>query len=469
MSFSENKITEKVLTAQKDGSINPRKLFDLQPIDNKRVEASFTASEISSDGGLLLFRDMEQQIGIIKAIVSCIEDTRHQGYIQHTLEEIAAQRVYQIAAGYEDANDCDLLRNDTILKMSIGRLPMTGKALASQSTMTRFENTPTVKELYNIAYAFADKFIESYTTEPPVIIIDCDDTNSDTHGAQQLTLYNHYYGEHCYMPLHIYEGLSGKLITTILKPGRRSKSANVFGILKRLITHLRESWKNTVIIVRGDSHFCSKELMDWCIDQDPDKAKVRFITGLSGNSTLNAMVKDLVDSCEREFNRYRKFVKRYHSFSYKAGSWKNHQRVIVKVEVSDKGTNVRFIVTDLLEYRAKALYEQGYCGRGNMELNIKDHKTYLLSDRMSCNSFYANQFRLFLHSAAYVLMHTLQGKMLKTKGLGSVTMKTFRERIIKIAAQVTELKTKIKVEFPASCPQTELLENYFLDIGQLRW
>ena len=468
MSSSENKITEKTLTSQSVGSICQRRIFDLQPIDNKRVEASFTASEISSDGGLLLFADMEQQTGIIKALVSCIEDTRHSGYIQHTLEEIAAQRVYQIAAGYEDANDCDLLRNDTILKMSVGRLPMTGKPLASQPTMTRFENAPTVKELYQIAYAFTDKFIESYPSEPPVIIIDCDDTNSDTHGAQQLALFNNYYGEHCYMPLHIYEGLSGKLITTILKPGRRSKSANVFGILQRLITHLRISWKHTVIIVRGDSHFCSKELMDWCVDQERDKAKVHFITGLTGNSTLNSMVKSLVDTCEKEYSRYGRFVKRYHSFSYKAGSWKNQQRVIVKIEVSDKGTNVRFIVTDLLEYRAKALYEKGYCGRGNMELNIKDHKTYLLSDRMSCNSFYANQFRLFLHSAAYVLMHTLQGKMLKTKGLGSVTMKTFRERIIKIAAQVTELKTKIKVEFPASCPQTELLENYFLDIGQLR-
>ena len=142
--------------------------------------------------------------------------------------------------------------------------------------------------------------------------------------------------------------------------------------------------------------------------------------------------------------------------------------MIAKIEVSAKGTNIRFIVTDLWEYRTKALYELGYCGRGRMELNIKDHKTYLQSGRMSCNSFYANQFRLFLHSAAYVLMHNLQDKMLKVKGLPSVTMKTLRERFIKIAAQVRELKTKIKVEFPASCPQTELLENYFLEIGQLR-
>lgn len=464
MSFSENKITEKTLDKQVDNSLGQRKLFDLQPLENKRIEVSFCASEISSDGGLLLVKDIESRIGIVKSLVSCIHDTRHQSYVDHSFEEIAAQRVYQIVAGYEDANDCNALRDDTILKMSVGRLPMTGDALASQPTMTRFENTPRASELYNIAYTFANNFIESYSSEPSVIIIDCDDTNSNTHGAQQLSLFNNYYGEYCYMPLHIYEGLSGKLITTILKPGRRSKSANVFGILERLVAHLRKSWKNTVIIVRGDSHFCSKELMDWCAGQP----NIRFLTGLTGNSVLNSKVKYLVESCEHEFARYAKPIKRYHTFSYKAGTWQNQQRVIVKIEVTSKGTNIRYIVTDLWEYRTKALYEQGYCGRGRMELNIKDHKTYLQSQRMSCNRFYANQFRLFLHSAAYVLMHSLQENLLKTKDLATVTMKTLRERFIKIAAQVREMKTKIKVEFPASCPQAELLENYFLEIGQLR-
>lgn len=177
MSFSGYKNIEKTLTNQLNGSISQGKLFDLQSIDNKRIEVSFTASEISSDGGLLLVKDIENQTGIIKALVSCIEDTRHQSYIDHSMEEIAAQRVYQIVAGYEDANDCNTLRDDTILKMSVGRLPMTGNPLASQSTMTRFENTPRASELYNIAYTFADKFVESYPCEPQVIIVDCDEFN----------------------------------------------------------------------------------------------------------------------------------------------------------------------------------------------------------------------------------------------------------------------------------------------------
>ena len=464
MSFSENKPTKKTVAGQKNVTPCHVPLFDLPPIDNKRVTVSFTGQDISSDGGLLLVKEVERQIGLIRGITCCMEDDRHQGYVQHSYEEIAAQRVYQIIAGYEDANDCNKLRNDTILKMCVGRSPIQGKALASQPTMTRFENTPKVSELYNIAYVFAQHFISSYDTEPPVIIIDCDDTNNDIHGGQQLGLYNDYYGEYCYMPLHIYEGLSGKLISTILKPGRRSKGVNIYGILRRLITLLRKSWKNTVIIVRGDSHFCSKDLMDWCAKQ----SNIHFMTGLTGNKVLNSHVEQLVKSSQKEYNRSNKPVKRYHSFTYKAQSWENEQRVIVKIEVTHMGTNIRYVVTDLWEYRTKALYEQGYCGRGRMELNIKDHKTYLNSDRMSCNRFFANQFRLFLHSAAYVLMHTMQVNVLKHNGLASVTMKTFRERFIKMAAQVRELKTKITVELPVTCPEAHLIEKYLLTIGRLR-
>lgn len=464
MSLSENKRTEKNSDGQKNFTAKERPLFDLPAINRKRVEVSFTAQEVSSDGGLLLLKETERHVGIIKAISECITDTRHQGYIHHSLEEIAAQRVYQIVAGYEDANDCTKLRGDSILKMSVGRSPVSGADLSSQPTMTRFENTPSNKELYRMAYVFAQQFVRSYASEPEAIIIDCDDTNSDTHGAQQLSLYNDYYGEYCFMPLHIYEGLSGKLISTILKPGRRSKGVNVYGILRRLITFLRQSWKNTHLIVRGDSHFCSKDLMDWSVTQ----RNVHFITGLTGNQLLNAHVKGLVESCVSEYDRSKKPVKRYHSFPYKAQSWEKEQRVIVKIEVTHMGTNIRYIVTDLWEYRTRALYERGYCARGNMELMIKNHKTYLSSDRMSCHCFSANQFRLFLHSAAYVLMHALQTSLLKKNELASVTLKTLRERFIKIAAHVRELKTKISVEFASTCPEAALLEKYLMSIARLR-
>ncbi|MBV5342978.1 transposase [bacterium] len=188
-------------------------LFDIKPLNKKPIELSFTSEKVSSDGGLLLLREVENQIGILSALTNCIDDTRHPGYIQHSLDSMLTQRVFQIAAGYEDANDSDTLRDDLILKICSGKAPEQGKPLSSQPTMSRFENAPASKALYKMGVAFVDNFINSYAQAPAVIILDCDDTNSDTHGAQQLALYNDYYGEYCYMPLHIYEGFSGKVST----------------------------------------------------------------------------------------------------------------------------------------------------------------------------------------------------------------------------------------------------------------
>jgi hypothetical protein len=312
--------------------------------------------------------------------------------------------------------------------------------------------------------AFVDHFIHSYAQAPEVIILDCDDTNSDTHGAQQLALYNDYYGEYCYMPLHIYEGFSGKLVATLLKPGRRSKTADVFSILQRIINHLRHVWKNTIIIVRGDGHFCSKELMAWTESQ----RKVHYLTGLTGNKTLNSLANITIESAKKQFKQTGIAVKRYHSFYYAAGSWHKPQRVIVKVEVSSKGLNIRYIVTDIEFIRTKALYENAYCARGQMELYIKEHKTYLKSDKMSCNSFAANQFRLFLHSAAYVLIHALRSEVLANTEYAKASMKTIQLRLIKVAAYVKEMKTRIRVEFPKQFPDLNVIANCLQKFELLR-
>lgn len=439
-------------------------MIGLLPINRKPVIASFSGEKISSDGGLLILKEVENQIGIIQSITNCITDSRHPSYVDHSLKELISQRVYQIAAGYEDANDCNYLKDDAVLKMCVGRLPETGKPLASQSTMSRFENQPTRSDLYKIAEAFVQQFIKSYPSEPTLIILDCDDTNADTHGGQQLSLFNDYYGEYCYMPLHIYEGLSGKLITTILKPGRRSKGADVFAILKRLICLLRKHWKNTTIVVRGDGHFASKDLMDWSHDQK----NIRFLTGLTGNRLLNKLSAVTVESAKSAFKQTGKAVKRYHSFEYKAESWKCPQRVIVKVEVNSMGTNIRYIVTDLREFRTQSLYEIGYCARGGMELRIKEHKLYLQSDRMSCSRFFANQMRLFLHSAAYVLIHTLQKELLRGTEYCNATMETIKLRIVKIATRVLEQKTKIKVHFPIEFPSKRIFSTCLEAFEMLR-
>jgi len=460
-----SKITKKSESSNVNSAIFPQPtLFPLSSVNKKPVEISFTSEEISIDGGLLILNEVEKNIGVIKALASCIKDERHQSYVEHSIESMICQRVFQIAAGYEDTNDCDTLKQDAIIKMCAGQLPVTGKPLASQPTMCRMENKPTRKELYDIAYALFDIFIKSYSEEPLVIILDCDDTDSVAYGQQQEIVFNDYYGDYCFMPLHIYDGMTGKLITTILKPGRRSKNINVYGILRRLILEIRKSWKNTRIIVRGDSHFCCKDLMDWSSSQE----KVHHISGLTGNPVLHKLAEVTIKSAKREYAQYGRAVRRYHSFEYQAGSWGNSQRVIVKVEANSMGTNIRYIVTDMRDYRTQDLYEKGYCARGNMELRIKDHKLFLQSDRMSCNSFLANQFRLFLHSAAYVLIHTLQKEVLRGTEYANATMKNIQLKIIKVAARVTEMKTKIRIELPADFPSKSVFEKSFRIFKTLR-
>ncbi len=435
-------------------------LFNLSYFNKKPIEVKFINEQISHDGGLLLLNEVEKQLGLIDNLASCINDPRHQGYVHHSIDSMLKQRIMQIAAGYEDANDCNTMRDDGIFKICAGQ----EQALAAQPTMCRLENLPGPKELYNMAKVFIDNFIASYPKAPELIILDCDDTNALTYGQQELSLFNTYYGDHCYMPLHIYEGISGKLVTTILKPGRRSKSLNVFSLMKKLISYLGNYWPNTLIILRGDGHFCSKEFMDW----SQDKPNIGFLTGLSGNAVLNRLSKITVESAQREYAEYKKPIKRYHSFEYKAGSWEHCQRVVVKVEVNSMGTNVRYIVSSLRHIRSKALYEQGYCARATAELRIKEHKTYLLSDRMSCNSFMANQFRLFLHSAAYVLIHTLQTEVLKATEFCKVSMKTIQLKLIKIAARVKIMKTKVKIELPREFYGKWVFEKCFIMFDALR-
>lgn len=444
----------------KNKNYHQTSLFSLSNCGSKKVAVAFTTEQISTDGGLLLLREVDKNIGLVERISNCINDGRHQGYVKHSIKSLVNQRVFQIGAGYEDANDCNELRNDGVLKVCCEQ----EHDLSAQPTMSRFENSVSNKELYDIAVAFIDNFMASYDKQPEIIILDCDDTNAQAYGGQQLSLFNNYYGENCFMPLNIYEGLSGKLITSILKPGRRSKSVSVFGILRRLIEYLRKHWPDTMIILRGDSHFCSRQFMDWTETQE----KVGFITGLSGNQLLNKKAQTTIESAKCIFKTKGSPVKLYHSFEYKAGSWEKHQRVVVKVEVSEKGTNVRYVVTNIRCVRTKALYENAYCARGAAELRIKDHKTYLKSDRMSCNNFKANQFRLFLHSAAYVLIHSLQKQTLVATEFCNSTMKTIQLKIIKIATRVKILKTKIKIEFPKQFPEREVFENLLLLFGILR-
>lgn len=339
-------------------NIQEKSLFSLpERVSNKKVNIDFAAPDISSNGGLFLLGSLTKSIPA--KIGSLICDNRKKEYVQHTYPEMVCQRVAQILCGYEDANDCDRLRGDSAIKMAVGRKP-SDKALSSQPSMTRLENSVSNRELYKISELFVKNYMDSFAKPPRKIKLDADDTNANTYGAQQLTLFNTYYNEYCYMPLLIFDGMSGKLILPMLRPGRRNKSISISSILIRLINILHERWPNTIIELRGDSHFCSHEFMDWA----HDKWNVRFLTGLSANPVLLKIDKQLrrakKDYIKAEKNheerngvlekgenliQKRIVIRRYYKFDYKAKTWKHEQRVIVKIEVSNEGTNIRFAVT----------------------------------------------------------------------------------------------------------------------------
>lgn len=427
-------------------------LFSLSPVSSKKVEVSFTAPDLSSQGGLLLLNEFENRIGFIGRLSNCIKDKRVPYLIHHSYEEMLRQRIFQIASGYEDATDCNLLRNDSLLKMCAGRKP-DSPALSSQPTMSRLENSLTSSELSRMGFCFVEEFMDSYAEEPECIILDCDDSNFDAYGGQQGVLFNHYYDEYCYMPLLIFEGISGKMILPLLREGRPNKSTNISAILRRLIAMMRKRWKRTHFVVRGDGHFSSKEFMDWAIR----KEYVDFIFGLTGNQRLSEKIAPWLEEVEKEWKQTGETVERFYSFTYRARSWKSAQRVVVKIEANGLGITHRYIVTSFKHPNKCLLYNEMYCGRGTMELYIKELKTYLAADRTSCNKFSANQFRLFLHAAAYVLLHGMKKEVFKGTCLTKVSILTFRQKVLLSAVHIKEMKTKIRIEFDREHPFREEL------------
>ena len=426
----------------------------LAPIGTKAVELDFEGGRLSSDAGVVLLKDIDDQLGLTRALAAVLSDPRDARRIHCTPEDLLKQRVFYIAAGYEDANDANTLRDDPIFKLMLDRLPESGASLASQATISRFENRVSRTALYRMALVLLEQFIASYTKPPQVIVLDVDDTEDRGHGQQEQARYDGYDGGYCCMPLHLYEGLSGRLITTILK-AKRFTGAQMLAVLKRLVKHLRRAWPETLLIFRGDSHFAYPEVMQW-IEVQPE---LHYVTGLTSNAVLKERAQDVVEQAQRAYARFERKVTRFHSTRYQAGTWSRSRRVVIKVEVSEQGVNTRFVVTDLERARPQVLYQHIYCARGQAENEIKDHKLYLKSDRTAWPRFEANQFRLLLHSAAYVLLETLRRDVLRTTQWACATMETIQLRLLKLGARVQEFKDRIKISLPSSCPVAPVLRR----------
>ena len=426
----------------------------LASLEDKAVLVDFDGGRLSSDGGLVLLNDPDDQIGLTRDLAAVLRDPRDPRRVNFTLHDLRKQRVLHIAAGYEDANDANTLRHDPIFKLLLGRLPESGAPLASQPTISRFENRVSRTELYRLAKVFVHQFIASYDRAPKLSVLDFDDTEDAAHGQQEQIRYDGSYGGYCFLPLHVYEGLSGRLITTVFK-AKRFSAAQLLAVLQRLVKHLRHAWPDTLIVFRGDSHFAYPEMMQWIEGQ----AHLSYVTGLTSNAVLQKLAHEVLEQAKRASERDGGKVTRFHSTRSQAGTWSHPRRVVLKVEVSEQGVNTRFVVTDLEQAGAKVLYRHIYCARGQMENEIKDHKRYLKSDRTSCHRFEANQFRVFLHSAAYVLLDTLRREVLKGTPWARATMETLQLRLLKLGARIHEFTDRITISLPSSCPVAPVLRR----------
>jgi len=425
--------------------------FELPAVARKKVSVAFDGGLLSSDGGVLLLRGVERRLGIAERLAGCMADRRDPARIDHAIVEMLRLRMFLIASGYEDADDCDSLRADPAFKLAVGRLPETGAALCSQPTMSRLENAPSRIEIARMMGAMVDLFCASWTRPPSSITLDIDDTLDRVHGHQQLSLFNAHYDERCFLPIHIYEAGSGKPVAVILRAGRTPGGAEVRAIVKHVTRRIRRHWPQVRICWRGDSHYARPEAMDWC-----EQNSVDYIFGLAGNAVLHARVRAIADDlCVRRAEAGEDKRRTWNAFVYAARRWINERHVVARLEATSLGLDVRYVVTTLAG-AAEHLYETVYCARGQAENFIKLHKAQLASDRTSCRSPNANQFRLILHTAAYWLLLTLRAAAPRRSVWARAEFDTLRLRLIKIAARVVEGAARIRVWLPTACPEAAL-------------
>ena len=425
--------------------------FDLPAVRRKKVTACFDGGLLSSDGGLVLLREAERRLGLAESLAGCLRDGRNPDRIDHTVVEMLRFRMFAIACGYEDADDCDALRRDPLFKLAVGRVPESGRALCSQPTMSRLENTPSRVAAARMTAALVDMFCRSFPTPPKAVTLDIDDTCDAVHGHQQLSLFNAHYDTRCFLPIHVYHVESGKPVAVLLRPGKTPSGAEVRTILRHLVRRIRRHWPATRITVRGDSHYGRPEAMAWCEENGVD-----YIFGLAGNRRLHVLAEAVADDLKvRRAEAGAEKMRAFADLDYAAGSWNRIRRVVCRMEATRRGFDTRYVVTSL-PGEAQHLYETVYCIRGQAENLIKLHKAQLASDRTSCQSPVANQVRLVLHTCAYWLMLTVRTAVPARNPLAAAEFTTLRLRLIKIGARVVEKAARIRIHLASACPDAAL-------------
>lgn len=417
------------------------------------VEASFDGGRLTSDGGLPWLEQVDAALGLCAAFAMRIPEWR-RGPVRHSLELLVRQRVFQIACGYEDQDDADTLRTDPLLKLVCGRLPETGWDLASQPTVSRLENAVDRRTCYRLALALGELYLRERERDgmPTRIILDIDGTDDPTHGQQEGSAYHGYYRQHMLHPLLIFDGTTGQLITAVLRPGNTHGSAGVVAVLKQVVRRLREHWPQVRIELRMDSAGAVPAIYDWC-----EAVGMAYAIGLVTNPRLTALAAPLVAAAQQERAATgAETVRQFGEVPYQAESWDHPRRVIIKAEALPKGPNTRFVVTTRTE-APEALYAW-YTDRGEGENWIKDLKVACFADRLSDHRFWANQFRLLLHAAAYWLLDTVR-RWLAAMRVARMQLDTLRLRLLKIGGRVSQLGDRVRLRLAASHPGQPLWDH----------
>jgi len=429
--------------------------FRFPAVGRKKVTAAFDGGRLTSDGGVMLLGVAERRLGIADRLAGLITDRRNPLLITHSVADILRARMLAIACGYEDADDLDDLRTDPGFKLACGRLPDSGADLCSQPTMSRWENMPSLREVVRLSTAMVDIYCASYPRPPGAVTLDIDDTVDAVHGHQQLSLFNAHYDERCFLPIHVYDTATSRPVAFLLRPGKTPSGEEIRHHLRRLIRRIRQHWPRTRITIRGDSHYGRPEVMAWC-----EANGVDYILGLAGNNVVRRLFDAAADDvCVRRAEAQAPTLRRYGETRYGAKSWGCTRRVAARIEASTMGLDIRYVVTNLKVGSAEWLYDTLYCERGQAENLIKLHKSQLASDRTSCRSPLANQFRLILHTAAYWLMLTVRDAIPKAEKLAGCEFTTLRIRLIKIAARISETATRVRIALASACPEAALFRR----------
>ena len=423
------------------------------------LEATFDGGRLTSDGGLPWLSEAEEALGICAAFAARVPEWR-RGPVRHSLATLVRQRVFQIACGYEDQDDADTLRTDPLLKLVCGRLPETGTDLASQPTLSRLENAVDRRACYHLAVALGAIYLRERERDgvPTHILIDLDSTDDPTHGHQEGTAYHGYYRQHMYHPLLLFDGTTDHLITAVLRPGNAHASQGIVAVLKRVVRAMRGRWPGVTIEVRIDAGGAVPAIYDFC-----EREQVGYTIGLVPNRRLEALAAPLVAEAQQQRDDSgAEKVRLVGETTYQAGSWSQERRVVIKAEALAKGPNTRFVVTSRTD-APEALYDW-YVARGEPEGWIKDLKRACVADRLSDHRFWANQFRLLLHAAAYWLLDTVR-RWLTTLAVPRTQLDTLRLRLLKIGGRVWQLGDRVRLRLASSHPGQLLWARLALDRG----